>query len=149
MNRTAIVVALVAAFLIGASLGLVGGVAFTLAQHRGQAPPWADGPRRGDPGERSWRDRRPPRGAAVLPRLRRTLELTDEQAALIEPLVLEAHRAMSATRDSLRVRIEKVLTPGQRERWRRLEARHGVPGQPRGPLDRAHRAQPGEEGEPK
>jgi Spy/CpxP family protein refolding chaperone len=85
--------------------------------------------------------------AAMLPRLREALDLTDAQVAKIEPILEEAHQSMGATRDSLRARIDRVLSPEQRERWRRLEARRGFPGEPRGPMGRTHRALPGPEGE--
>lgn len=151
MNRPAIVLALVATFLIGISLGLVSGFFISLQLHR---PPAGFPGRWGGPGDRGVLERvggevgrRVVRHALVMPRLREALDLTDEQVARIEPLVNETHRAMGAARDSLRARIERVLTPEQRERWRRLEARRGFPGEPRGPWGRANRALPGPEGE--
>lgn len=149
MNRAAIVIALVATFLIGASLGLMGGIFFAMHQRpfhaelraRGTFPP---GP---GPGLLGPPDRRVMRHVMVMPRLREALDLTDAQAAAIEPLVEETHRTMGAARDSLRARIERVLTPEQRERWRRLEERRGFPGEKRGPRGRANRALPGPEGE--
>ena len=152
MNRTAIIVALVAAFLIGASLGLTGGILFMFAQHRpGAAAYGRGGPPPGGPGMFGG-----PGGPGVpghpgpdrlMPRLREALDLSDEQVAKIEPILAEAHRTMTTTRDSLRARIDRELTPEQRERWRRLEARRGFPGETRGLLGRTHRAHPGPEGE--
>lgn len=152
MNRPVIVIALVAAFLIGASLGLVSGILFTMQLHRPPAGFLAGrGRGMGEPGilgrVGGEVGRRVVRHALVMPRLREALDLTDEQVARIEPLVEETHRAMGAARDSLRARIERVLTPEQRERWRRLEARRGFPGEPRGPWGRTNRALPGPEGE--
>lgn len=149
MNRAAIVIALVAAFLIGASLGLMGGIFFAMQQRpmhgelrpRGPMPPGPGAGLFGPP------DRRVMRHVLVMPRLREALDLTDAQAAAIEPLVEETHRTMGAARDSLRARIERVLTPEQRERWRRLEERRGFPGENRGPRGRANRALPGPEGD--
>jgi ribosomal protein S13 len=152
VNRAAIVIALVATFLIGASLGLMGGIFFSALMHRPPAGPFAGpGPGFGGPDVRRYVgrnvDRRVLRHVMVMPRLREALELTDEQAAVIEPLVEQTHRAMGEARDSLRARIERVLTPEQRERWRRLEERRGFPGEKRGPRGRANRALPGPEGE--
>lgn len=151
MNRPVIVLALVAAFLIGASLGLMGGILFSM-QQRPPHPEWPGrGRGMGGPGvlERVGGSvgRRVVRNVMVMPRLREALDLTDEQAERIEPLVDEAHRTMGAARESLRVRIDRVLTPEQRERWRRLEAKRGFPGEPRGPRGRANRALPGTEGD--
>lgn len=152
MNRPVIVLALVAAFLIGASVGLMGGIFFTLQTHRPPGP-FFEGRGRGmgGPGvfERVGGEvgRRVVRNVRVMTHLRGALDLSDEQVARIEPLVERSHAAMGAERESLRVRIERVLTPGQRERWRRLEARRGFPGETRGPRGRANRALPGPEGD--
>jgi hypothetical protein len=143
VNRPAIVLALVATFLIGASLGLMGGIVFATYHHRGPELFHEGRP----PGGLEGPGRRPMGPAAMLPRLREALDLTDAQVAKIEPILEEAHQNMGATRDSLRARIDRVLSPEQRERWRRLEARRGFPGDTRGPLGRTHRALPGPEGE--
>jgi len=151
VNRPVIVLALVATFLIGASLGLMGGFLFATSQRPPHAAWLERGRGPGGPGVfgRVGEEvgRRVVRNVMVMPRLREALDLTDEQAARIEPLVNETHRAMGAARESLRVRIERVLTPEQRERWRRLEATRGFPGEPRGPRGRANRALPGPEGD--
>lgn len=151
MNRPAIVIALVAAFLIGASLGLMGGILFAMQQRPPHAAWLERGPGRGEPGvfepPGEAAGRRVVRNVMVMRRMRETLDLTDEQAARIGPLVEETHRTMGAARESLRVRIERELTPGQRERWRRFEARRGFPGEARGPRGRANRALPGPEGD--
>lgn len=126
MSRTAIVIALVAAFLLGASLGLTSGILLTIFHHRPSDVTWfGRAPGMRERGEFGRSDRRVLRGVMVLPRLSAALDLTDEQEKRIRPLLEEAHRSMGAARDSLRVRIERELTPEQRERWRRLEARRG------------------------
>jgi len=153
VSRTAIVIALVATFLIGASLGLMGGILFSMTRHRPPVPFWVESGRgsglfhRGRPAVPPGGDRAEARSARILRRMRDSLDLTDAQVAQIRPLIEEAHQSMGAARDSLRVRIDRVLTPEQRDRLRRLEARRGVPGEPRGPAGRAHRAQPGDEGD--
>ena len=152
MTRASIIIALVATFLIGASLGLMGGIMFGM-HHRGPRPPWSMGERgRRAPGSFGGPERRVMRHTIVMPRLREALDLTDAQAARIEPLIEETHKTMGAARESLQVRIERVLTPEQRERWRRLEATRRSSGATRGSRgsgDRTHRAQPGGEGEPR
>ena len=152
MTRASIIIALVATFLIGASLGLMGGIMFGM-NHRGPRPPWSVGERgRRSPGTFGGSERRVMRHTIVMPQLREALDLTDAQAARIEPMIEETHKAMGAARESLETRIGRVLTPEQRERWRQLQASRGFPAQSRGPRregDRAHRAQPGEEGEPR
>ncbi|MCC6350106.1 MAG: hypothetical protein IT347_11015 [Candidatus Eisenbacteria bacterium] len=151
MNRPAIILALVATFLIGGSLGLVSGLLMSWRFHR--APAWLEAGRapgmrgRGDfgvPGGE--RGRRVIRRTLVMPRLREALELTDAQVARIEPLVEEAHRSMGAARDSLRARIERILTPEQRDRWRRLEARRRSHEDSRGSRDREIHTPPRSEG---
>lgn len=155
MSRASIVIALVATFLIGASLGLMSGILFSTLVRHPAGPGWLGaGPRLGSPRYPGLRgggdpDRRVLREQQVLPHLRAELALTDEQVSRIRVLLDEAHASMGAARDSLHDRIERVLTPEQRDRLRKLEARRGFPGEPRGPRDRAHRAQPGEEGEPR
>lgn len=148
MNRTAIVVALIAAFLIGASLGLTGGILFMFSQHRPPAAMFAPGgPPPGGPGMFGGAGRPGPGPERLMPRLREALDLSDAQVAKIEPILREAHQHMTTARDSLRARIDRELTPEQRERWRRLEARRGFPGENRGLMGRTHRAHPGPEGE--
>lgn len=134
MTRAAIIIALLATFLIGASLGLMGGILFANGPLHMHRPIWAGaGPRMGAPRFPGLRgggdpDRRALRERQVLPHLRSELDLTDEQVARIRVLLDEAHASMGVARDSLRVRIERVLTAEQRERWSRLEARHRYPG---------------------
>lgn len=134
MTRASIIIALVATFLIGASLGLMGGILFAGHQPHMRRPAWAGaGPRMGAPrmpgiGGGGDPDRRVLRERQVLPHLRSELALTDAQTERIRVLLEEAHASMGAARDSLRARIERVLTAEQRERWSRLEARHRYPG---------------------
>lgn len=146
MSRTAIVVALVATFLIGASLGLMGGILFSMSQRPPRAL-WVErAPSMRGAGRSPAMEGRLPRHLRVLPRLRKALDLTDAQVARVESLVVQTHASMETSRDSLRARIERVLTPAQRERWRRLEAEHRFPGESRGRSGRAYRALPGDEG---
>ncbi|MFN8588375.1 MAG: hypothetical protein U0704_11320 [Candidatus Eisenbacteria bacterium] len=85
----------------------------------------------------------------MLPRLTRMLDLTPEQVARIEPKVRATREQFGAVRESLHARIESELTPEQIERWREMRRHMPNPGEPRGPWNRTHRAEPGIEGEPK
>lgn len=159
MSRKAIVISLVAMFLSGAALGLMGGIFFSHDMHaramggpmgphggmlREFGPP--DGPGR-VLGGRGAADRDPL--DKVLPRLTRMLELTPEQVARLEPKVRESRQQFGAVRESLHARIESELTPEQIARWREMRRHMPNPGEPRGPWNRAHRADPGNEGEPR
>ena len=134
MTRAAIIIALVATFLIGASLGLMGGILFASHGPHMRRPAWAGaGPRMGAPrlpgfGGGGDPDRRVLRERQVLPHLRSELALTDAQVERIRVLLDEAHSSMGAARESLRVRIERELTAEQRDRWRKLEVRVRYPG---------------------
>ncbi len=153
MSRKAIVISLIAMFLSGAALGLMGGILFSHRMHESAA----GGPRGphggmlrdfGPPGRRAERGPRDPLDS-VLPRLTRMLELTPEQVARIEPKVRTSREQFGAVRESLHARIESELTPEQITRWRELRQHMPNPGEPRGPWNRAHRADPGNEGEPR
>jgi hypothetical protein len=141
VNRSALVISLIAIFLVGAALGLMGGIVFS---HQVRSA------LRDSPGPFSRlvpppHPRSPLRDA--LPRLQRLLDLTPEQVKRIEPRVLESQQQFEAARESLHSRIDAELTPAQRERWKAFERTHPFPGPPRGDDDRTHRAPPGDEGE--
>lgn len=168
MSRKAIVISLVAMFLSGAALGLMGGIFFAHTMHRmpfdgpmgrhaglfGRPPMGAPrdggpggpgGP--GVPGGPGMRGRDPIN--ELLPRLTELLDLTPEQIARLEPKVRASREQFGAVRESLHSRIESELTPEQIKRWRELRERTPFPGEPRGAWRRAHRAPPAPEGEQK
>ena len=141
MTRVTVIVAMVSALCMGLALGFAGGVLF--AHH---AFEW--GPRRGERGMRI--ERRGPPGEPsprmIVPHLTRMLDLTPEQAEAIR-VEVEASRAdFAQVRDSLHARIERHLTPAQRDRWRTM-VKEGPPGAPRGRDPQRFRAEPGMEGE--
>ena len=72
--------------------------------------------RRGGPGGPSHEER-------MLPMLVRELDLSPEQHDRIVTQLDRARREHGAVRDSMRVWIERELTPKQRERWKRMEER--------------------------
>jgi Spy/CpxP family protein refolding chaperone len=147
VNRVAVITSLIAVFLTGVSLGLVGSIAFT-GQHSFGAPGHDGPPRPGGRGRGSI--------ARMLPRLAKDLDLTPEQIKRIEPKITASQHEFETARESLRSRIESELSPEQRIRWRELvrerERARGrdTTGAPRGGDDVAHPAPPpGAEGERK
>ena len=124
MNGTrGLLIATAAAFIVGCSVGLMGGILFMRfgAQgpherfmsggRRGGAPPFE---RRGGPG--------PPEG--LLPMLGRELDLSPEQHGRILAQIDRARLQHGAVRESMHVWIERELTPEQRERWKKMEVRY-------------------------
>ena len=138
MNRAALVISLLAVFLVGASLGMVGGI---VLGHR--LPFFAHALRMGPPGPRGGR----PPLSEVLPRLAKALDLTPEQVERIRPRVVASQKQFEAARESLRSRIETELTPEQLVRWHEIEHQRPFPGFTRGPQDRFDRAPARPEGE--
>ncbi len=166
MSRKAIVISLLAMFLSGAALGLMGGMLFVHHMHGLPFGPMGrhaaflhDRPMPGDlggpggpgrpggPGGPGMRGHDPIRD--LLPRLTRLLDLTPEQLARLEPKVRATREQFGAVRESLHSRIESELTPEQIQRWREMRERAPFPGEPRDAGRRAHRAPPAPEGEPK
>jgi len=142
VNRTAIVTSLVAMFLTGVSAGLIGGMVFSHSHPGGRGTGLFGLP---------MRQGNPPGGrlAEALPRLAKSLDLTPDQVARIRPKLERTRGEFGAVRESLMSRIESELTPQQLERWRDLRRTRSFPGLARGPMDRDHRVQPGDQGEPK
>jgi len=141
MTRVTVIVAMVSALCIGAAMGFAGGVLFS--HHALDMPPHMGGrgfrmERRGPPGEPSPR--------LIVPHLVRMLDLTPEQADAIRNEVEASRADFAQVRDSLHARIERHLTPVQRDRWREMVREH-PPGEPRGRDPRTSRAEPGKEGD--
>ncbi len=121
-SRGRAAVLLILMFAAGLAVGLA---AERYALHRGSD----DGSRQDDR-----------RGRSTIERFADDLGITDEQQALIDPILVETREQLSAVSDrvrpeweavvdSARARIEAVLTPEQVERYRALldeqEARRG------------------------
>ena len=148
MTRAAVIVAVVSALCLGVSLGFMSGVMFS--RHM-----LLDG-RRAEmgSGHRAWRElRRGPGGPPgtpsprmLVPRLQRLLDLSPEQAEAIRGEIERSRGDFAQVRDSLHARIERHLTPPQRERWRSFEMERN-PGEPGGFDPHNLRAPPGREGE--
>ena len=129
MNGTrGLVIATAAAFIVGCSVGLMGGLLF---MRLSAPPPWAfmrDG-RHGPPffehggaGERGGR-RGGGHAERVLPMMEHELKLSPEQDERIVAQLDRARRDHAAVLESTEAWIDRELTPAQRERWKQMEAR--------------------------
>jgi hypothetical protein len=117
-----LLIATAAAFIVGCSVGLMGGIlfmrfagpgshrVFMKGERHGGPPPFA---RRGGPG--------PPEG--MLRMMGRELDLSQDQHDRILQQIDRAGQQHRAVRESMHVWIERELTPEQRERWKRMEER--------------------------
>jgi hypothetical protein len=124
----ALVIAAIASFIVGCSVGLIGGV---LLMRFGGPPRFAM--REPAPREHG------PRSGRMLEAMSRSLDLTDEQERRIGALIAETRAGERAAHDSLRARIARELDPEQLERWQRFEERFGR---------RGRSGRPGRPGEP-
>ena len=120
-----LVIATAAAFIVGCSVGLMGGILFMrfaaprphgepmFGAMRGARPPFFDRGERGMPGG-------PER---MMPGLERALDLSPAQRERIVAVLDRARHQQVAMRESVQVWIERELTPEQRERWKQMEER--------------------------
>ena len=116
MNGTrGLVIAMLAAFVVGCSLGLAGGIVFArmVVQPQTHQLSRLFGPRPGAPHG----------PAPVLGMLERRLRLTPDQKDRIEKILEDSRRGYAVVRESTSVAIERELTPGQREEWNQMEER--------------------------
>jgi len=134
VTRIAVIVAMVSALCFGMTIGFAGGVLF--AHHHFDMTPRFGGReyRRGPGG---------PTARLVVPYLRHRLDLTPQQADDIRDEIERTRADFAQVRDSLHARIERHLTPVQRDRWRKM-AEEEHPGEPRGRGPHELRAEPGE-----
>lgn len=131
-GRGGLAIAVVAALVVGFSLGLVAG---TVAMRFGppSRPPFglAMGPRadapEGGPGMPGGPPFRGPghrmRPGPMLRMLSKRLDLTEAQQARVHDILVKAHAREATMRDSTHAAIDRELTPAQRARWRELELR--------------------------
>jgi Spy/CpxP family protein refolding chaperone len=136
-HRT-LVLAVMAAALFGAACGVMGSLVIEhVLWGHGHPGPWGPPPF----------EHHGPHGGPPLDRLTRDLQLTDIQRDHIQAAIERTRLEGRAVRESLRTRIERELTPEQRERFRALAP--PIPGRhsERGSWPRPDRAEPGEEGE--
>ena len=123
MNGTrGLLIATAAAFIVGCSAGLMGGILFM--RFAGPAPHarfergMRGGPpmmRRGPPG--------PGHEERTLARLERELELTPDQRQRLIAHLDRARQERQALHDSLGLWLQNELSPMQRDRWKEVEER--------------------------
>ena len=124
MNGTrGLIIATAAAFIVGCSVGLMGGILFMrFAGPSPGGPMFGAMPRGGagfarrGPGGPGGRER-------MMPMLDRALNLTPEQHERIVAHLDRARRETATVRESMQVWIERELTPDQRTRWKQMENR--------------------------
>lgn len=149
MTRLAVILATISALCLGLALGFMGGVMFSRHvlldgshaharfgfEHRFPHPFHRGGGPGGMPSPRM-----------MVAHLQRLLELSPAQADSISAEIERSRGDFAQVRDSLHARIERHLTPQQRERWRSA-VKEWNPDERRGPDPRTLRAEPGREGE--
>lgn len=122
MNGTrGLVIAVAAAFIVGCSVGLMGGILFMRFGPTVPHPGWMRGAMHGRPPLFEGRGG-PGHMERMLPVLARELDLSPEQRERFVRQLDRAREHHSAARESMRVWIERELTPAQREKWDRWEA---------------------------
>jgi Spy/CpxP family protein refolding chaperone len=128
-ERRNLAIAILVAFVFGVAGGMVGTLATVALVHHGRGPifsgePHPGGPFGHGPGWRGERGRPGRPGRPGMERiLHRQLDLTDEQRERIEQILDDARPRYAAVRESTRMEIDRVLTPGQRTRLKQLEDR--------------------------
>ena len=115
-----LIIAIAATFIVGCSVGMVGGILFARYAMLPKAHIMARGERHGQEGARHGRPRGP---GPMLEMLDRRLDLTPEQRQKIEALLDESRRGYAQVRESTHAAIERELTAAQREEWKQLENR--------------------------
>lgn len=148
MSRAAVILAVVSAMCLGLAFGFAGGVVFS--HHMLRRGPMEFGLHGGfmgrfaPPGPRGM-----PSPRMMLTHLKRLLDLTPQQVDAIRDEIGRSRGDFAVVRDSLHARIERHLTPEQRERWRRAIREHGPRDDGPGGFDPHHfRGAPGTEGDP-
>lgn len=120
MNGTrGLLIATAAAFIVGCSVGLMGGMLF---MHFGPGMHGGPGGRFGSSG-RFERRIGPGGPEGMLPMMARELDLSPEQHDRILRQIDRVRAEHAAARESLHVWIDRELTPEQRERWKAMEER--------------------------
>jgi len=136
-----LLIAIAASFIVGCSVGLMGGIVFSrFVGHPG--PPFG---RHGPPPtfERrvpGW----PSRGERMFTYMSREIDLSPEQRKRLEAVIDNARRQHQAVRDSMQAALDRELTPAQRARWKQLETEMGMRRRREGPPP----GEPGREGPP-
>ena len=120
MNGTrGLLIATAAAFIVGCSVGLMGGILFM----RFGGGPHGEFMRGGRSAKHGRFERRPGPPEGMLPMMARELDLSPEQHDRILRLIDRTREQHAAARESMHVWIDRELTPEQRERWKAMEQR--------------------------
>jgi Spy/CpxP family protein refolding chaperone len=111
-----LLIGILAAFIVGCSAGLVGGILLT----RVARAPWGHmghgGPRPGGPGHAGG-------PGPMLDMMEQRLDLKPEQRQRVEKILEDSRHGYEQVRESTNVAIERELTPEQREQWKQMEER--------------------------
>lgn len=123
-----LIIATAAAFIVGCSVGLMGGILFMRLGAPGVHPGFMAGRMHGRPPSHfGARGPRGPEGERhqerMITHLERELDLTPAQRERIVAQLDRARESHAAVRESMQVWLERELTPAQHERWKQLEAR--------------------------
>ena len=121
MNGTrGLMIATAAAFVVGCSVGLLGGMLFMHFMGPGHfGPPFGHAPW----GRPPFEARGGPHADGLMPMLERELDLSPQQRERIVAQLDRVRREQTAVRESMQVWIERELTPEQRARWKQMELR--------------------------
>lgn len=147
MTRGPIILALVSALFLGASLGFMGGVMFT-SHHvsggmRREMRVHEFGRGRGSSSMRAI-----PSTRVILPWMEHEFGLSAAQVEAIRAEIDRSRTDLKSVHDSLHVRIARHLTPQQRERFLKM-VQERFPGDHRGRGPRGFRPGSGPEGDSK
>jgi hypothetical protein len=139
MNGTrGLVIAVVAALVVGFSLGMVSGILFM--RFLGPGRSHVEAFMRSGPGGPGLGMHGPMGPGRLLAHLEAALDLTPQQHEAVRAALEKARDQTEAVHESTHVAIERVLTEKQRAQWRAMEERYG-----HGPDDGHARGHAGED----
>jgi len=113
-GRRGLVIGILAAFVVGCSLGMVGGILCArFGVNRWGHAAGHGGPREGGHGG----------PGPMLEMMEHRLDLTADQKVRVERILEESRRGYAQVRESTHAAIARELTPAQREEWKQMEER--------------------------
>lgn len=122
MNGTrGLLIATAAAFVVGCSVGLMGGILFMRWAVPGPHARFERGMRGGPPPFMIRRGPGPGHEERTLSLLERELNLTPEQHVRLIRVLDRARKEREALHDSLKIWLARELTPEQQARWKEVE----------------------------
>jgi Spy/CpxP family protein refolding chaperone len=117
-----LIIAVAVSFIVGCSVGLMGGIVFTHLVGHGPGPGFGRGMEHRGPGGPGGPERR----ERMFTYMSRKMDLSPEQSKRIEALIDQARSQHEAVRESTEAALDRELTPEQRARWRELEKEMGM-----------------------